>query len=449
MSTQRGPPSHGRNRTVALTRTNYCYRTVPHRGLIGIEILLFIFFRLLAAPIAADTDADGTYPAPFLTGASSWQNGLRKGLAPLFWDATLPSTFFLILSGRVATLTFIERRNATSLAGAAFRRPFRFLLPVLVALAFTSVVSVAGGFAYAPRFAEATNNAIAQPPMIWDSFLEYLNTGFSLFFTVDPMTTNRGLAFLPPAGLSWFIPVVFQQSFTLYVFSVLLPFSTLKVKLWAFAVFIVVTYWLGTWAWYSLTGLEIAEMALVYLPLLPAAGIPLNRKASMHLPAWIVPSGFLALGVTLKYLWASIPERRNDEYIYHADMVTGTLNRNLDPATTPYPRVDDYLLATGAMVLLELSPRVQRAFDNPLLRYFARISFTLYLTAGTVCLSLGSYLYFYLTEQKGWTSEQNVLAVLFFACVPLSIAVAEIGHLLVEEPALWVARWLFKFAKEE
>lgn len=421
----------------------------PRRGLLAIETLLYIFFRLLAPAIASDTNHDGSFPAAFVGKAPSWQHGLRKGLAPLFWDSTLPSAFFLILSGRVVSLTFLERRNSVSLAGAVFRRPVRLVVPVLVALAFTSIVSVAGGFNRASRFAELTSNPLAQPPHIWTSTLEYVNSAFDLFFNVNSLKTDRGAAFLPPSGLAWVIPIAFQQSFTAYTFSILMPYTTLSAKLWAFAGFITVSYWLGSWAWYTLTGLQLAEMTTCYLSLLPTAGLPLDRHGKRHMPAWLVPGLFLALGITLKYLWASMPSRRDDEYNFHARMADGSLNRGLNPSTTPYPRVDDYLVATGAMVLLELSPMTQRVFSNAVFKFFGRISFALYLVSGTVCLSLGSFLYLHLVEQKGWTDLSHVSAVLFFACTPVCILAAAIGHFAVEAPAMAGARWLFDYMRRE
>ncbi|CAO1624208.1 unnamed protein product [Parajaminaea phylloscopi] len=409
------------------------------RGLLALEMLLYIFFRLLAPAIASDTDLDGTYPAAFLSKAPAWHNTLRKALSPLFWNPTLLSTFFLVLSGRVAALTFLERRSATTLAGAVFRRPVRLLLPILVGLAVTSIVSVAKGFGDAQRLSDLTSNSAARPPAIWTSFLEYLNSVFALYFNTNVSLTDRSITFLPPSGLAWVLPVVFQQTFTAYVFAALLPYVTLRAKLWGFAGFIVAAYWVGSWAWYTLTGLQLAEFSLVYLPLL-------KRRS---LPVWLVPSAFLVLGVGLEYAWATHPQHRNVEYRFHTDKGSGQLNRYLNPYTTPYPRVDDYFVVLGALSLLELSPMAQRVMGNPVLRYLGRISLMLYLTAGTVCLALGSHLFVLLTETKGWSSPSSVLAALFFACVPLCIAVAEVAYWLAEWPGSWFSRWLFVYLRAE
>lgn len=402
---------------------------------------------MMAPAIAADTDLDGTYPAAFLPSAPAWQNGLRRGLAPLFWDTTLPSTFFIILSGRVVTLNFLERRNATSLASSAFRRPFRFILPLCVSLAIASIVDVAGGFKNASRFAESTRNNLAKPPEVWDSTVEFLNSVTGLFFNTQPQFTDRALSVLPPLGLLWFVPIVFQQSFTAYTFSVLLPYTILKHKLLGFLSFIVVTYWLGSWGWYTLSGLWIAEVALVYLPVISPKGLPLNKSKSMHLKLWIIPTTLVIIGLTLKYLWASIPSRRNDEYSYHANRLNGSLNRSVDPFVTPYPRIDDYLVASGTLVLLELSPLLQKGFNNFIFRFFGRISFMLVLISGTIFLSLGSLIYVHLIDDLGFNNPASIIAVLFFSCLPVAIVAAEILQRTIDEPSQCMARRLFRFMK--
>lgn len=70
-------------------------RLVPPFFLTLISTLLF------PTAIVADMDTDLTYPAPWLATSPEWMNGIRKGLAPLFFDGSLQSTFFMILSARV------------------------------------------------------------------------------------------------------------------------------------------------------------------------------------------------------------------------------------------------------------------------------------------------------------------------------------------------------------
>lgn len=78
----------------------------------------------------------------------------------------------------------------------------------------------------------------------------------------------------------------------------------------------------GSWAWYSLTGLALAELVVAYD--LPALA---KHRVHRHGPQlWMVPTVMLALGVALKYLGALIPEMRNDELVAHAARDDGSLN---------------------------------------------------------------------------------------------------------------------------
>ncbi|PWN26367.1 hypothetical protein BDZ90DRAFT_233499 [Jaminaea rosea] len=341
-----------------------------------------------------------------------------------------------MLSSRVIVLTFLERRSAHTLAGAVFRRPLRLLLPILFSLALPSIVGAAGGFKNAQRLSEITANSAAIPPAVFPNFLEYFNSIFTLFFDTQPYKSDRGIAYTPLSGLSWVIPVIFSQSFTVYVFAALLPFISLRAKVWGFPGFIIVTYWLGSWAWYNLTALQLAEFTLVYLPLA-------QSKRKLYIP----PAILLVLGLALKWAWASNPAHRNDEYIYHTDKSYGGLNRYLNANLQPYPRVDDFFVVAGSMALLDLNAVAQRIFANPVFRYLGRISFMLFLTSGTVCLALGSKLTVVLRDQRGMTSESSILAALFFACIPLSLVVAEICYWLVEWPSFVAARWLFRWIR--
>lgn len=270
------------------------------------------------------------------------------------------------------SLAFLERRTATSLAGSAFRRPLRFIPSIALTLALVSIITASGGFKFANQMSIDTENKFAQPPLIWENTIQYFNSIVGLFFSIRDNLTDRMVTFVPPTGILWFLPRVFQQSFTVITFSYLLPFTIFKYKFIFFGIFILVTFWIGSWAWYSLTGLLLAELVVVYFPMIQDGNLPIGKRFKVKV--WILPAVFFLIGTTLKYLWASIPERRFDELNFHTTD-GGGLNRNFDVTTTAFPRIDDYLVATGALFLLELSPLAQKAFDNPVLRFLGRISF--------------------------------------------------------------------------
>ncbi|KAE8214800.1 hypothetical protein CF327_g1842 [Tilletia walkeri] len=415
------------------------------RGLLALQFLIFTFFRLFAPAVVTDTDVDGTRPASFINVAPSWQNTLRKALTPVLFDGNLQLAAGMILSGRCVLQTFIERRNAITLAGAAFRRPVRFIMPLAVALAFTSVLSVAGAFKHATQLSVDTSNLLALPPRIWESTLTYVNSVVTLLMSEGFALNERGLAFLPPSTFSFVIPIIFRQTYSIMPIAWLMPYTIVKWKAVFFIVFIIASWWSGRWAFYSSTGLAIAELSVVYLPAMPRS-INVTRSGSIKFWVPLVPLTTLALGIFLKYYFASMPEH-SDYMATHVDATTGRWVQTPEPIYR-FPRIDDYFVAASSLLLLELSPRSVRAvFDNIALRWLGRISFALFLTSGTIMLSLGSLLYHHLVHSVGVTDTSKVLAAVFLATVPVSLVTAEIFFWATEATSNVAAKWLFDWVR--
>ncbi|TKY88674.1 hypothetical protein EX895_002305 [Sporisorium graminicola] len=424
------------------------------RGLLGLQVLIWTFFRIFAPAIVADRDVDGVYPAAFIERSPAWQSILRKVLSPLLFDGELQACFFIILSGRASLQTFIERRQAITLAGAAFKRPFRFFLPMAITLALVSVVIAVNGFRYAPQLSSALQNQLAEPPQQWGSVLEYFNSLLFFFSTPFYFKTARATMFIPPSGTLWIVPVLFQQTYVMIILAFALPYTVLRYKNLGMLLLILTTAWVGRFSWYTLTGLLLAEWSTVYLQLLPSGKrlggkrIPVNGAGTRSIPAFLPGALLLVLGVALKYIWiAALPADANRDIVAHVDGNTGRLNYATDPAATAYPRYDNYLVATGALYLIELSPRLQRIFAARPLVHVGRWAFSIALISGTLMLSLGSLVWFHLTHGLGWTSEAAVLGVLFVILVPASCALAEAYSRVIDDGALYAADWLFKWVR--
>ncbi|PWY97999.1 hypothetical protein BCV70DRAFT_218839 [Testicularia cyperi] len=416
------------------------------RGLAGFQVLLYVFFRIFAPAIVTDRDLDGTFPAEFTKTSPNWQNQVRKALSPLLWNGTLQATMFIILMGRTALQTFFERREGVTLAGPGFRRPFRLFFPLASALALTSVVAALNGFKHAPAMADSLNNVLAQPPKVWASTVEYVNSIVAMYFTPYPYTTSVASSYIPPSGIMWFTSIVFQQTYVLTVYAWILPFTIFRWKNIGLVTLIVLSAWMGRWSWYTLTGLAIAEYSVCYRAVLPEEGIPLNSEKTKFLNPKLVPAIFVLLGVVFKYLWiAALPAKFYNELIGHINLNTGMLNHDFEYINIAYPRWDDWFLCTGLVVLVELSPSLQRFFSHGLLRYFGRLAFSIALISGTVMLSLGSLLYSHLTQSLGWSNQAQILAVLFFSMIPLSVVCADIWSRLVDDAAMSFARGIFHF----
>ncbi|UZJ53604.1 hypothetical protein CBS101457_002924 [Exobasidium rhododendri] len=421
------------------------------RGLLGVQTLLWIFFRLFAPAIVTDTDLDGTQPAMFVERSPEWMSVIRKVLSPLLFDGSLQMAGFIILMGRVAFQTFVERRSETSLAGHCARRPIRLVIPVALALALTSIVSVAHGYKHVDWLAQRLDNdQILSAPKVWESTILYFNSMVAFFMAPQTLKDSRAVLSLPPYGVFWFIQVVFQQTYVLAVVAWTLPYLILKYKIVASLLVVALSAWVARWSWYTLTGFVICEFSVVHRQALPQdkafhLHLP-GVKDEVRLPYTAIPLALILLGTILKYLWiAALPSKINNELVFHASINTAKLLRNIDPSKQAYPRYDNWILFTGFLILLELSPRLQAIFSVRPLVLLGRLSFSIVLISGTVMMSLGSLVYQYLVEQAGIANASTLTGVMFLIFVPLCLLFALIWSTLIDQTSLWLSRKFFQF----
>ena len=268
---------------------------------------------------------------------------------------------------------FLERRNSISLAGAVFRRSIRLAIPVAFTLAIVLVLNVTSSFSNASTLAASLSNPIAQPPAPWSSTLQYIDALTTYLFDNSGTLISTPVEFIPLPGIVAFLTRCFIQSFSVYTFAVLLPYTRTNYKFGIGAILTVWAWWIDSWAWYSLTGLLIAEAVVVY-DFSALASAPIFSKWK-RIQVWMPFALSLALGVTLKYLWATaFPSRRVDELVAHVNITTGYILTDPQQFQVLRPRLDDYFVATGILGLIELSTNVRIVLDNALFKSLAKIS---------------------------------------------------------------------------
>lgn len=299
--------------------------------------------------------------------------------------------------------------------------------------------------------AQVLQSDIGAPARIWGSALEYWNSIAAFFFAGYEFSYyDRAFAFIPPAGVDWILPIIFQQTYTCITLAYILPYTRLQAKVIGYLSFGLICYWVGSWTWYSITGLLLCEFSIVYSQLTPSS-FPLRfrqKGRTFRIPLWIPPFIVFFLGVVQKYLWVSFPSYRNHEYIAHTDILTAGLVRDLNPGITPYPRIDDWMVITGLLVLVEIVPRMQSVLDNDILKHFGRLSFSVMMTSGSIYASLGAYIRNTLTLKNGINDEATILAVQFFTCAPLAFFVAELAHWTSDVGTMMAARWFFSWMRK-
>lgn len=288
-------------------------------------------------------------------------------------------------------------------------------------------------------FASTTDNTFAAPAPKWTSVLNFLDSFTAYVFDNSNQKNTVPMDFFPPKTVLWTITRIFIQSFTVYTFAVLLPYVKGYPKFVFGAILWLWSWWLGNFAYYSLTGLLLAESVIVYD--LPSYA---NKKFFSIIPAWTIPTFWLCIGIFLKYLFGDgFPQNRN-EWLVHDDSQTGLPWYDFDPSTEGYPRVDNWLVAANAMVLLEMFSSLRAVFSlNPVLRFLGRISYSLFLVEGAIFQSLGPIIWEHMSVRGHQDGSAAIIAAQFFACVPLAIVIGTIFHFVVEVPSVWFARKLW------
>jgi hypothetical protein len=225
-----------------------------------------------------------------------------------------------------------------------------------------------------------------------------------------------------------------------------IPYTIFRYKFVGLIGMILVSGWIGRWSWYTYTGVMIAEFSVVYKQLIPDRGLPINGAQTRFVPTWLIPACIMLLGLFFKYLWrAALPHLEDREVIAHADLNTAKLNYGVDPSKQAFPRYDNWLVCTGLLLLIELSPRAQRALEWGPLPHLGKLSFSIALTAGTIMLSAGSIIYYCLVHSLGFESYSTINGVLFLILMPLCLIGAEIFSLVVDDASLAMSKGMFIF----
>ncbi|CEH18049.1 hypothetical protein CBOM_04479 [Ceraceosorus bombacis] len=311
--------------------------TKPHRalhldglkGLIALQAWVYAFFLILCPGVITDTSVDGAQPAAFLLGGPKWQDKIRKVMSPLLFDGSLQVSFFLMISARVIS----EGESCSRLV-------------------------------FLPR-------PNADMPCI-------------------RLAPSDGSFYLSPRNTSWALARIFQQSFTVYALLVILPFVRAKYRLGGLAAFALVAAWVGSWAWYSVSGVIISDLS--HRGVLQSISRSSWKVGRFAIRKCTFATCLFLVGAMLKYAGAVWPSVRKAELVAHAAQSTARLNRNFDTSQKAYPRFDNWFVVMAILCLVEMSPRTRKVLSAKPLRTFCKLSLALHLVSGLVIQTLGSEL---------------------------------------------------------
>lgn len=300
------------------------------RGLLAIQTVLYIIFQIFFPAVVVHSPND--------TGAK-WAIVLRKSFSVFLWNPSLIRASFIILSARTNALPFLQNPTSLTLASALFRRPIRLLVPLAIAIAVAIPYNKTGSIDHIKNL---THNVSLPSPYVLPTGLPYFNSVYTLFWTVRDYADQAGSQAFYNDSL-WTISVIFQQSYTVYLAAAIIPYTRAKWRLPAWILFILTAWWVQSWAWYSISGLLLADATMnMRLRERLVRGIKFRLgkwqwKLATRVPGWVFGVFLLLAGGTLQYFWV---EWRPDFGSQSA-------------VAQPQARDDDYLVVMGIMLLLE------------------------------------------------------------------------------------------------
>ncbi|CCG84675.1 protein of unknown function [Taphrina deformans PYCC 5710] len=374
------------------------------KGLLAFESFLWLFFRTFL-PACVYGGLFEQEPA--------WETILRKVLSPLFWDGNLQWSFLLVLSGRVVALRFLKYGTPEAMATSIFKRPFRFLLPVVLAMSIAALINYLGGFDQLVDFQILTKQGLTTVPFRYSSVLAWLNSMFNLFWFQEALQAG---VLAHPAGQLWMVSYTFLQSYTIYMTMLLLPYMTREWRVKLLILFIIAAWWVNSLAWYSVTGLVIADNVATLARWGTASWkVDINKTSlKFSIPYWIIPSFLAGLGVFLKYFYAAVrPDLFTNELNAHTStyLVGGTLEGHVD-YSRPTMRLDNYFVVVGVLVLIEMTPWMQKLLSIRPLQYFGHLSFSSYLLQGCLLYTVGVKLYIKTVGDWEWNTMSAAVVIL-------------------------------------
>ncbi|KAL6715407.1 hypothetical protein ACLMJK_006368 [Lecanora helva] len=420
--------------------------TLPHeqkylvglRGFLALQSFTWVFLQTFV-PVAVKSSAN--------TKGNGVEKILRKTLSVLFWNDSLIYSSIILLSARMICVRFLLSSNKTALASSVFRRGLRLWIPTAVSLAFVKILTSTIGTEYIDDFKTQTGNVSFQTPYSIPNALAYFNSVFNLFWVTRNFHDQAGsLAF--PSQTLWIVNIIYTQSYTIFMTMVIVPYTRNSWRVQAYVGFILTAWWVQSWAWYSVTGLLLADLLMnMRYQERAQRGVAL-WKTSVRYPAWVPCAILMAAGLTMQYLWiAWRPQYENKELGIHTALYeSSAFNTEIDP-NEPQARDDNYLLILGFFLILEYSTFLQKVFRNQLFLYLGARSFSWFLLQSITIYSAGIKLFMRLSLENN-VSVEGSRVICLVVCLVAAAAAAEIFYWLVDLPSQLLAHVVFDWIRK-
>lgn len=397
------------------------------RGVLVIQSFLFVFFQtFLPAALPDSNNIDGPV----------YQTVLRKSFSVLFCNEALIYSWIIFLSARTICLPYLANNAREVCASSVFRRCVRLWIPTFVAYSLAAAAFSTTSTEYITEFLSLTGNVSTDTPKRLHNFLIYFNSLFDIFWLNKEYSSQAAnKAF--PSGTLWIISALFQQSYTVYMTMIIIPYTRISWRVKALLAFIVTAFWVQSWAWYSVTGLLIADA--VFNMNFRSKSLSGLRVGKFRFPVWPLYAAIVVTGVVLQYLFISWnPKMRSNELYGHTGLYEGgMLNENLDEEQ-PLARVDNYLVILGVQLLIETFEWPQKFLRSKPFVALGRRSFSVFLVQSIIIYTAGIKLFLHVNS-LGTSNTLNAFAC-FCLCAPLVAVASELFYRVVDLPSIVVAR---------
>ena len=338
------------------------------RGILAVESFLWLYLKTFV-PAVVTNEVSG--PA--------YQVIVRKVFSVLFWNESLISSFFIILSARSICISFLQEPTAKAFARSLLTRPLRIGIPLAFALAFSISIFSSTSTVYIDLAAQALKNPDLAVPTMPSNALASFNTIWDVLWIVRDFGKQMANQAFPGATM-WAPSLIYSQSYTTYIAMVILPFTRASWHVQAITMFSIGSFWFNSWGWYSAAGLFSADVSHNH-DLRARLGRGMKISESVSFPYWILAFLSVVAGLVMKYLWvAALPQHLRAELALHPSLhlTQGLTTRNFNKDQA-YARLDDYLIVVGILFLFEMSSHLRSVFSSRLLVQVGKRSLSKYL----------------------------------------------------------------------
>jgi hypothetical protein len=334
------------------------------RGILVLESGLWIFFQTFIPGLTSDI------PSPH------YQQVLRKVLQVLFWDYSLIASFYLMLSARTICVPFLTDASSSNYARALICRPIQIGIPLFVAAAIAFILFNQIGGDFVARFASNYSNPLIQSVYLPPSGLAVVNSIYNTLWIVRDFSSQAANRAWPSMTL-WSPSLIYSQSYTVFIAMVILPFTRPRWHIQGLSLFIIAAWWMNSWGWYSMTGLMLADISVNHI-LKDDLNSGFQIARGFFIGNRLIGVTLAAGGLTMKYVWvAARPDMEHAEVASHPSLhLSDNFTVDTFDTSSPYPRIDNYLLILGVLLLIEILEPMQKGLSNKSLVFLGKRSFS-------------------------------------------------------------------------